>query len=100
MFQTTVSAQRPFKSLLLFIALICAFATAPAAYAQSNRASLSGRALDSNGAAVPGARVALRQSHTNVEFTAAADGAGTYSFKDLAPGAYTLSASGEGFAVT
>ncbi|HWS89742.1 MAG TPA: TonB-dependent receptor [Pyrinomonadaceae bacterium] len=84
--------------LLMLAAVCCILLAAAGAFAQASRTSVSGRVLDPNGAAVPGARVALRQARTNVEFTAAADGAGAYSFKDLAPGAYTLSASGEGFA--
>src|SRR5687768_8542292 len=82
-------------SLFLFAALFCV--SSPAAFAQTARASLSGRALDQHGAAVPGARVTLTQAGTRVEFAATADDAGAYAFKELAPGAYTLTAGGQGF---
>ena len=93
---TTRTPER--RASLFLTAVLCVLFTAAGAFAQASRTSVSGRVLDQNGAAVPGARVVLRQAHTNVEFKAAADDAGAYSFRNLAPGAYTLSASGEGFA--
>ncbi|HEX6184649.1 MAG TPA: TonB-dependent receptor [Pyrinomonadaceae bacterium] len=77
---------------------LCVLFAAAGAFAQTAPTAVSGRVLDPHGAAVPGARVRLRQTNTQVEFAAEADDTGAYSFKDLAPGAYTLSASGQGFA--
>jgi len=83
-----------FSPLLLAFFLIFA----PNALAQADRASVSGRVVDQNGAAVGGARVTLRQAVTRVEFVAATDETGTFAFKDITAGAYVLSAAGEGFA--
>ena len=46
----------------------CAMASGEIAYAQEtiNQATISGRVLDSQGAAVPGATVSVRQTETNV----------------------------------
>jgi Fe(3+) dicitrate transport protein len=88
------------RNLLLLTAVFCLFGPTPSVRAQSARASLSGRAVDQDGAAVPGARVTLRQEGTRVEFAATTDDAGGFSFKDLAPGGYTLSAGGQGFAAS
>jgi len=94
----TSAPSRVLKNILLLVAVSCLFGLVPAAQAQTARASLSGRALDQNGAAVPGARVTLRQEGTRVEFAATTDDAGGFAFKDLVPGGYTLSAGGQGFA--
>ena len=85
------------RALLFLFAALCVCLASAGASAQAARTGVSGRVLDQNGAAVPGARVRLRQASTGVEFNAEADDAGAYRFEDLAPGAYTRSASGEGF---
>ena len=100
MYKSRFPAAGLLRGLLFLAAVLCAGAAVPAAAAQSARASLSGRTLDQNGAAVPGARVTLRQGGTHVEFAATTDDAGGFSFKDLAPGGYTLMAAGEGFAAS
>lgn len=81
---------------LLFVAFC--FCLAPAALAQAARPSLSGRVLDQNQAAVPDARVALRHAGTHFDLLATTDAEGAFSFGGLAPGRYSLSTTGEGFA--
>lgn len=83
----------PSAILLLLLVL---FATAVSA--QSARTSMAGRVFDQNGAAVRGARVTLRQASTRVEFAAATDEGGAFTFKDLVPGDYSLSITAQGFA--
>jgi len=82
---------------LAILLLLLVFVPAPA-LAQAQRASLAGRVLDQNGAAVSGAVVTLRQAGTQVEFTATTGDAGDFSFAALPPGQYGLSASALGFA--
>ena len=86
--------------LQLSLIVLCGAVTTPVTRAQSARPSLSGRVLDQNGAAVPGARVMLRQSGIRVEFVTTTDDVGSFSFKDLAPGDYRLSAGGQGFSAS
>ncbi|HZI20493.1 MAG TPA: TonB-dependent receptor [Pyrinomonadaceae bacterium] len=80
-------------SFLLFLFVL----VTPGARAQAQRAALNGRVLDQNSAAVSGALVTLRQSNTQVEFTATTGDAGEFSFAALRPGRYSLSASADGF---
>ena len=78
------------KMCMGLIALAC-YALAPAtiAYAQEtiNQATISGRVLDPQGAAVPGATVSARQTDTNVtvEAITEADGRFRFSYLKLAP---------------
>ncbi|HYH86852.1 MAG TPA: TonB-dependent receptor [Pyrinomonadaceae bacterium] len=82
-----------------FFAALAVVGLASGAAAQSARPSVSGRVSDQNSAAVIDARVTLRQSGTEVEFITTTDEAGAFTFDNLAPGKYSLSASGEGFSV-
>jgi Fe(3+) dicitrate transport protein len=67
-------------------------------------ASLTGHVFDQNGAAVSAATVTLKPqepaSATSArERSARADALGRFSFAELVPGTYRLTASGEGFAI-
>ena len=86
------------RPALVLTLLLAAFV--PVALAQSARPSLSGRVLDQNDAAIEGARVILRQAGTRVEIKASTNTDGSFTFDELAPGEYTLRATGEGFAMT
>ena len=82
------------------IALAC-YAMAPGkiAYAQEaiNQATISGRVLDSQGAAVPGATVSVRQTDTNVTVQAITEADGRFRFPYLKIGPYELRATLQGF---
>ena len=82
------------------IALAC-FALAPwaIAYAQEtiNHATISGRVLDPQGAAVPGATVSGRQTDTNVTVQAITETDGRFRFPYLKIGPYELEAKLQGF---
>jgi TonB-dependent receptor len=64
------------------------------ATAQQKSGSITGRAVDTQGAVLPGARVRVQPG----DVTAATDGQGEFSFIGLAPGDYTLTISYVGFA--
>ncbi|HKO99316.1 MAG TPA: TonB-dependent receptor [Pyrinomonadaceae bacterium] len=66
--------------------------------AQSTASSISGRVFDQNSAAIPGARVTLRHSGSNVEITTTTDESGAFRFKDLPGGPRRLSVQKTGFA--
>ncbi|MCA1591746.1 MAG: TonB-dependent receptor [Acidobacteria bacterium] len=61
--------------------------------------SIGGRVADQNGAVVPGASVTAILLTTNAERTVFTDGEGRYRIVELQPGAYTVRATGAGFAV-
>jgi hypothetical protein len=65
--------------------------------AQISQASLEGTIKDNSGAAIPGAAVTLRNKGTTAARSAVSDPAGQYSFPNLDPAEYTLSAAYKGF---
>ena len=62
-----------------------------------NQATVSGRVLDSQGAAVPGAMVSVRQTDTNVTVSATTETDGRFRFPYLKIGPYELRAKLQGF---
>src|SRR5690606_9293520 len=80
-------------SLLILLALL---SLGPLA-AQEFRATLQGSVADQSGARIPGASVELTNIGTGAVQTSTANEAGLYAFQFLAPGAYRLSATSEGF---
>lgn len=75
-------------------------ALTPLAQTQATTGNIEGRVLDPNGAVVPNATVTATNQATGLERTATADSNGNYRIGFLQPGAYRVSASGAGFAVT
>ncbi len=85
--------------------LICVLLTlllnvaAPAEAQESiNHASVSGRVVDTQGGAVPGANVTARQLETGVTATALTDSDGRFRFPYLRVGSYALTVNQAGFA--
>ena len=73
-------------------ALFCAVAPG-----QDYRAKVQGLVLDSTEAAVPAARLTLRNINTGVENVQLSNATGQYVFSFVEPGTYTLSAELAGF---
>jgi hypothetical protein len=92
-----VSASRIFMTaaLLLLAIISCAVARAQ----DLDEITISGRIIDQNGAVVVGAKVVATISATGAKREVLTDAEGRYRFVELAPGAYTVRASFEGFAV-
>jgi len=65
-----------------------------------NQASVSGRVLDTQGAAIPGALVTVRQTNTNVTVNATTDDEGRFRFPYLRIGPYEVRATLQGFKET
>lgn len=59
---------------------------------------LAGTVVDPSGAAVPNASLTLSEPSTGFSTTVKASASGDYTFPDLQPGNYTLTASANGFA--
>ena len=70
---------------------------AVAAQAQENTGTLKGRVIDSSGAIVPGAKIAV--TARGVERTAATDQTGSYTVTGLAPAVYVVRITAAGFGV-
>src|SRR5690349_10391478 len=85
-------------SLRLSAALLSLVVGITAQLAAAQTASLTGRVLDQSGAVIAGAGVNLRGNSATRTTRSGPDGA--YSFMDLAPGSYSLSASAPQFATT
>src|SRR5262245_14096688 len=83
----------------LFGAIVASAAMTTIAAAQEtvNQGTISGRVLDQQGAAVPGASVTARQTDTNVTVEATTDGDGRFRFPYLRIGPYELRAKLQGF---
>jgi len=66
-------------------------------HAQTSYGSVVGTVTDSTGAAVPGAKVVLKNNGTGASQTGATTGTGGYTFVNLTPGIYSVTASHSGF---
>ena len=81
------------------VATCCAMGSGRIAYAQEtiNQATIAGRVLDPQSAAVPGALVSVHQTDTNVTVEATTDADGRFRFPYLRIGPYEVTAKLRGF---
>jgi outer membrane receptor protein involved in Fe transport len=79
------------------VALFFAFDTAGRLFAQSSLGSISGIVVDASGGAVPGAAVSIRNVDTGASRTATSGVTGGFTFPQLLPGTYAVSAELAGF---
>jgi len=82
--------------VVVFI-LGCVLLLAPFVPAQVESAKLVGTIHDVSGAVLPGCRVVVTNTATNVSRTADTDSGGDYVVTELRPGTYVVSVSHEGF---
>ena len=79
-------------------ALVALLATAPAAFAQELRATVTGRVTDGSGGALPGATVTVAPADgTSAPVVAVTDGVGQYLTAPIPPGTYTVTVELTGF---
>jgi hypothetical protein len=67
------------------------------AWAQEFRSTLTGRVLDSSGAAMPAVKVVVTSNETGARAEATTNESGEYSLPFLAPGPYRLEVEAQGF---
>ncbi len=79
----------------LLVVFLAAFA-----FGQSERGTITGVVQDSSGAVIPGARVSITNSRTNVNLEATTNQAGEYTVPSLQPGIYTVRVENAGFRPT
>src|SRR6185369_11147131 len=77
--------------------LIAVFTTAELWADGSLFGTLSGRATDESGGALPGVTVELRSNEKGFTRTTVTDAAGAFNFAQLPPGSYTVKATISGF---
>jgi hypothetical protein len=89
---------KPFSRLVpLFAFLVCLF-TASSVFGQGiTTGSITGTVADPTGAVIPGATITATAAATKLTATASAGKDGTFSFKDLPIGTYTVVISSNGF---
>ena len=68
-----------------------------AAFAQTERGTITGVVMDSSKAAVPGASIAVINTGTNAASNVVSSDSGTYSATNLPPGTYRIEATLQGF---
>ena len=78
--------------------LAAACVTLPnAVQAQAVNGSLLGTVTDKTGAAIPNAKVTIKETSTNISHDALTNNSGNYSFQNLSPGAYSITVEITGF---
>ena len=87
------------RSFLLLI-VTCAFAIGNTALAQSDTSSLSGTVTDSSGAALPNAKVLVRNDATHTDRTTLSNESGNFNLTNLPPGDYTIRVEAANFQTT
>jgi hypothetical protein len=83
------------KTSLVVAMLLCFWQ--PEATAQQGTTEVRGRALDAQGAALPGVTVTVRNQDTGIYRETVTTGEGAYFVSGIAPGRYQISAQLEGF---
>ncbi len=87
--------KRKLGRFLLTAAAILFFIAA--AFAQSDRGTISGAVLDSSGAALPNAGIVLTNTETQVVTRSTANEVGLYTLPNVPPGKYELKVTATGF---
>jgi outer membrane receptor protein involved in Fe transport len=102
--QQRLMQQRKFSSRGLLLRVftfglvaLCVGFFARFAPAQLTNGDVIGTVTDTTGAVIPGARVTLTNSGTNVAVSAITNGTGDYTFNLLIPGQYTVTVEANGF---
>jgi hypothetical protein len=86
---------RPWRALALAIG--CALLVAAPAAAQFDRGTISGVVKDQQGGIIPGATVTATSLQTQQSRTTTTDNSGFYTFPNLQPGRYDVTAELQGF---
>ena len=79
------------------VSAVCALLITSAAFAQTDRGTITGTVLDPAGAVVPGATVAAKNTATAQEYTVGTTATGNYTMANLPAGAYELTVTAMGF---
>jgi len=87
--------------ITLWMAALALFLSiAGMSWGQDINASLSGSVTDPSNAAIPGAKLTLKNDATGFQSNFVSDATGEFTFRNLTPGKYSLSATANGFKST
>ena len=92
--------RKPFLGRLIPSAVLASMSFGAGLQAQTSFGTIVGTVTDASGATVAGARVVLKNTATNATKESTTSGTGTYTFVNLLPGSYEVTASGTGFKST
>ncbi|HWB33214.1 MAG TPA: carboxypeptidase regulatory-like domain-containing protein [Acidobacteriaceae bacterium] len=92
-----MSVRRFFQSISFLLVALLAFSVPHRALAQASTGSVHGTVVDPDNALIPGATITITSASGKAQ-TATSKDDGTYSFKGLAAGTYTITATAPGFA--
>lgn len=84
-------------SIAMAIVALCGLVSVVPTMSQTETASLSGSIQDANRVPLPGVTITATYTDTDTKVTKVTDSAGKYSFADLKPGSYLITASLAGF---
>nr|MDQ2937589.1 carboxypeptidase-like regulatory domain-containing protein [Acidobacteriota bacterium] len=82
---------------LVLVVLVALLAFSTATFAQATGGSVSGQALDQNGAAIPNITVTLKNEATGQTLTTQTTGTGAFTFPNTLGGDYTITVEAQGF---
>jgi hypothetical protein len=89
------------KTVFLAVLLACSLFVAAATFAQNTQnGAIRGTVFDTSHASVATAKLTLTNPSTGIRRELPVETDGTYSFDNVAPGEYTITAEADGFAVT
>lgn len=77
--------------------LLCTLSAATLSFCQTASTSLRGVVKDPSGALVPGARITLVDKSIGTTLSATSNSAGLYTFAQITPAKYTITATASGF---
>jgi hypothetical protein len=84
--------------LALGIGVVLTTFTPKTAYAQVDTGTVTGLVADPSGAAIPNAKIVIKNKNTGLERTVVSSASGTYLIQNLPPGVYGLTVASTGFA--
>src|SRR5208337_333130 len=84
--------------VIMLVIVLGLVSSASLILAQGTSGSLTGQVTDSTGAAISSATVTLTNLDTNYPQTIKTDSSGSYQFKLVSPGNYSLTIMAQGFA--
>src|SRR5215813_699134 len=89
-------ASRSCQMRTLFVT-VCVFVPAFAAFAQSDRGTITGTVTDPVGAVVAGVAIEAKNASTGFVYPVATSGTGNYTISQLPVGTYEITAAASGF---
>ncbi|PYS36562.1 MAG: hypothetical protein DMG14_24175, partial [Acidobacteria bacterium] len=83
--------------LHLLLVVVCLLIWSFAAFAQTDRGTITGTVLDASGAVIPGATVEAKNTGTGLVYTAGSSETGNYTLPQLPAGTYEITVTLPGF---